>query len=175
MSRRLSNVPRNEMHNLNGDLLSCFRVHTQGTMSMSADQLIKFASECELLDDKKLTENEVGLMFSRVKLGKRTEIDFERFQECVRLMAVAKTIPYHQLVAECIRDRAVEHKAEAPVSVVGGGRPGTTAEYAKRLMTSIQVLELKDGLAPAAKVNIPELLALVKQVLEDSQQYLGRG
>jgi hypothetical protein len=175
MSRKLSNVSRVEMQTLNSDLLSCFTPFTGGTMKMTQDQLIKFAVDCELVEAKKLPESEVALMFSKVKLGKKTEIDFERFQECLRMMAVAKGIPYHQIIADSIRDRAIQQDAPAPTSRVGGGRAGTIAEYANKLKFNVQILELKDGQTPAQNVNIEELAGLAKQVLFDSQQYLRKG
>jgi hypothetical protein len=48
--------------------------------------------------EKKLTRAEIRLVFERVKLGKRKAIDFDRFKEAVRQMAVAKQVTFVDLV-----------------------------------------------------------------------------
>jgi hypothetical protein len=184
-ARKLSNVSRVEQSSLNSDLLASFTAFTGGTMKMTQEQLVKFAQDCELIEEKKLPETEVNLMFSKVKLGKKTEIDFERFQECLRMMAIAKLIPYHQLITDSIRDVSIQQEAKAPTSMVGGGRPGTIEEYANRLRANIRFLQLQDFVSPDGqdqgrkrlaiqeKVNVEELTTLARQILEDSGQYLG--
>ena len=46
----------------------------------------------------KLTTSEVALVFQKVKLGKKKEIDFRAFEEGVRQMAMKTQVPYQELV-----------------------------------------------------------------------------
>ena len=52
--------------------------------------LTTFAADCGVVGSGKgkLGAGDIGLIFEQVKLGKRTELDFERFQEAVRKIAV---------------------------------------------------------------------------------------
>jgi hypothetical protein len=50
---------------------------------MTSGVLTKFCKDCNLLNAK-LTTADVGLVFERVKVGKRKWIDFRGFEEACR-------------------------------------------------------------------------------------------
>jgi len=58
---------------------------------------VQFGGDCGLFD-KKLTGDGCGLIFSKVKLGKKSTLKFDRFQEACRMMATMKGITYQNLV-----------------------------------------------------------------------------
>ena len=83
------------------------------------------------------------MLFEKVKLGKRTEIDCERFQEAVRHISVMKSVTYQDLILSASKGRVVKRESVAPPVILGGGRPGTTTEYANKLRHAVSLLELR--------------------------------
>ena len=89
MSRKLSVVSAAEQTLLKRALGGVFDKYKDGD-GISSSALTTFAADCGVVGSGKgkLGAGDVGLIFEQVKLGKRTELDFERFQEAVRKIAV---------------------------------------------------------------------------------------
>ena len=60
-------------------------------------QMVQFCAECNLIDGK-LKATDCSMIFSKVKIGKRNELNFERFQEACRMMCAKKGVTYQNLV-----------------------------------------------------------------------------
>lgn len=64
---------------------------------MDSATLTRFCKECNLLNAK-LTTSDVGLVFERVKVGKRKWVDFRGFEEACRHFAMKRQMPYQELM-----------------------------------------------------------------------------
>jgi hypothetical protein len=83
--RKLSAIEPQEMASLNAALRRVFCACRSG----DADSGVDSAGFVQLLAtkglvDRRLTEADAGLAWASVKLGKRSELNFDRFQEAVR-------------------------------------------------------------------------------------------
>merc|ERR1719197_1573137 len=67
-----------------------------GTRGMTANGLVKCVAKHGLLD-KKTTANDVQLVYQATKLGNKTELSYERFQEALRKLAVKKGTKYQDV------------------------------------------------------------------------------
>jgi serine/threonine protein kinase len=100
--RRLSSVSKAEKENTDFHIHTLFMAHeNKDTGGVTSAGLLAFAVECNLLE-KRLTKNDVGLIFDSVKLGKKTSLSFDRFKEAVRKMAVKKEVTYQELAKEAM-------------------------------------------------------------------------
>jgi hypothetical protein len=73
------------------------RLHAR-FVPMTSASFIAFLTECELLEPRRLASPQAALIFSRVKLGTKSELGYDRFTEALRQVAVAKKIAYQDLV-----------------------------------------------------------------------------
>jgi hypothetical protein len=103
MSRRLSNVSREEMQELNQALhniytnFCAFGAGQRGTDGMDNRTFMKFAKDCNLLD-RKVTRTDIDLIFARIKLAGQRKINFKVFQEGVRQIAIKKGKTYQEVI-----------------------------------------------------------------------------
>jgi hypothetical protein len=111
-ARKISTVSATEMGHLADHLSVLFERFAQNN-EMTQQGLCKFARAGGIVD-RKLTISEVKLVFERVKLGKRTTLNFERFQEAVRVMGNVKGVTYQEII-EIARTNAL-----AEISVLIG-------------------------------------------------------
>ena len=77
--RKLSRVSAEEVDELNNLLPNFFKKYCQGEDGMSSVQLQLFADDCGLCD-KMMSAGDVSLVFESVKLGKKTTLNYDRFQ-----------------------------------------------------------------------------------------------
>ena len=59
--------------------------------------MVQFCAECHLIDGK-LKATDCSMIFSKVKVGKKSELSFERFQEACRMMCTQKAVTYQNLI-----------------------------------------------------------------------------
>ena len=93
-TRKLSRVSAGEMALLHSSLEAMFHKFKDGSGIPQAG-CVKFAKNTGLLDAK-LSEADITMIFAGVKLGKKEELNFDRFQEAVRKMAQKKEVTYQQ-------------------------------------------------------------------------------
>jgi hypothetical protein len=72
--------------------------YQDGRNLMDEAALIKLMQDCGVLDSS-FTESAARMSFQKIKLGRKTEIDFERFQALVREIATSKGVPYDEIVS----------------------------------------------------------------------------
>jgi hypothetical protein len=89
---------------------------------MNQQGFCKFAREGGLVD-KKLTISEVKLIFQRVKIGQRTTLNFGRFQEAVRMMAVVKGMTYQEIVDHAKTNALAEISVLVGTWNIGNAQP----------------------------------------------------
>jgi Ca2+-binding EF-hand superfamily protein len=94
--RKLSRVSADEMRELDTLLRAVFETY----VPMTAAQLVKMATERDMLD-KNLTVSAISLCFSSTKVGKKADLNYDRFQEAFRKMAVKKEMTYQACVQLC--------------------------------------------------------------------------
>ena len=84
------------MAELNANLADLFAEHKDGTSGMTPTGLLTFAADCNLLG-KGLKGKDLTMIFSQVKVGKKDELNFDRFQEvsCPISVAVLPHRPSH--------------------------------------------------------------------------------
>ena len=97
-SRKLSRVSAEELSELNNLALVFFKKYCQGEDGMSSEQLQTFAEECGVCGGSRMTRKNVGMVFQAVKLGRKTTLNFDRFQEAIRRIAISKEITYQELI-----------------------------------------------------------------------------
>jgi len=112
-SRKLSRVSTQEVEELNNLLLNFFKKYCQGDDGMSSGQLQSFAEESGLCD-KKMSTGDVGLVFQSVKLGKKNTLNFDRFQEAIRKMAIQKEITYQEIINEAASNTPAPESSKSP-------------------------------------------------------------
>jgi hypothetical protein len=97
--RRLSNVSAAEYSALRNNLTGLFEKYKENG-GINANGLTTFAADCGVLGsgNKKLSASDATMIFQSVKLGSRTELDFDRFQEAVRKMAMQCSLTYQELI-----------------------------------------------------------------------------
>jgi hypothetical protein len=96
-NRRLSSLSSNEMSELEAQLEVLYDKYKDEETGVSSAALTQFASECNLLN-KDLKDLDVELTFQAVKLGKKETLNFDRFKEACRKMAVKRECTYHVLI-----------------------------------------------------------------------------
>lgn len=78
------------MAELNANLADLFAEHKDGSSGITQTGLLTFAADCNILG-KGLKGKDISLVFSSVKVGKKDELNFDRFQEvCTRTQHYAK-------------------------------------------------------------------------------------
>ena len=87
MSRKLSTVSGAEKERTTKNLRMLFETYRGSSPGVEAVGLVRLADECALLDTT-LTPEACALIFSRVKLGKKTELNLNRFEEACRQLLV---------------------------------------------------------------------------------------
>ena len=95
-SRKLSTVSVADRSQREQALTRLFNQFKEG-LGVTKEGLGSLTTTFDLLD-RKLTAAEVGLIYDRVKVGKKPELNFGRFQEAVRCIAVAKETPFTELM-----------------------------------------------------------------------------
>jgi hypothetical protein len=84
------------MSELHAELRNMFEdMREEGGMTLAS--MVTWCKECNLLD-KKLTIPQVGLIFTSVVVGKKKSLHFDRFQEAVRKVAIAKGNTYQEVI-----------------------------------------------------------------------------
>lgn len=97
-ARKLSRVSSAEMAEINLRLQRQFEAACDTDQGITSAGLTKWATDAGLLDRRKLTASDVGMIFASVKLGKKTALKFDRFQEAVRKVAIAKECTFQEVV-----------------------------------------------------------------------------
>jgi hypothetical protein len=112
-SRKQSVVSAEEREQRDKDLQYLFNKYEDSSEmglppGISSNGLTNFAKRCNLTDGK-LTDSKVGLIFQSTKLAgkKKHDMNFERFQEATRKMAMDKNITYQELVQHAIAAEAM--------------------------------------------------------------------
>jgi hypothetical protein len=97
--RKLSQVSAAEYGALRDNLAGLFEKYKENG-GISSSGLMTFAGDCGIIGSgaKKLSAGDVTLVFEGVKLGSRTELDFDRFQEAVRKIAMQTSLTYQELI-----------------------------------------------------------------------------
>ena len=116
-ARKLSQVSTAELEEAEGKLREIYEhfCTRSGKSYVTRGQLQQFATESNLCDDKKLTTDEVGLVFDRVVVGKKPGLKFPRFMEATRRIAIEKQITYQSLVLMAHRYRICRPTCEAAI------------------------------------------------------------
>jgi hypothetical protein len=127
-----------------------FRDFCDADGHIDSSALVISAKGCNLLGSK-LSESEVGLIFQRVKLGKRQWLDLKGFEEALRQMAVAKGVAFAAMVASAATFRnhssafyslsTSQRKASMKLNMQGGGQAdvGRLAFYNELGLETIRV------------------------------------
>jgi hypothetical protein len=99
--RKLSQITSTEMEALHEALHAVFDEYAEGDPppSINVAQLQKLVED-KGLADAHLSPTDVDLIFTSTKLGKKTELNFERFQEAFRKIAMKKKSTYQNCVLE---------------------------------------------------------------------------
>jgi CRP-like cAMP-binding protein len=114
----MSVVSKTELNLLESTLRALYETFICTDESMDSEALQNFARDCNLIEPK-LRPNDVDLIFVGVKLGKKSTLSFDRFQEACRKMAMKKEVTYAELVHQ-----AAAHIASRP-SEMGSSRGST--------------------------------------------------
>jgi len=96
MARKLSKVSASEMQQLEHDLKELFGRYNDPT-GINEAAFAKLCSECGVTDAK-FSSNDVALVFTAVKVGKKKSLNFGRFQEAIRKVAIQKEVTYQELI-----------------------------------------------------------------------------
>lgn len=91
--RKISNVSEQERSAAEAAMTEIFSQFAEGD-TLSEAGLKRFAAEA----DTGVDEAQVGLIFQAVKVGRKPGLNFERFKEAVRKIAMEKESTYHELV-----------------------------------------------------------------------------
>ena len=100
-TRKLSKVSAEEMAELNSALFELFEKYSDHDGGITATGLTRFCAECKLLDSgcgHAMKETDCTLIFEAVKLRRKTFLNFDRFQEAVRKVAMTKEVTYQELI-----------------------------------------------------------------------------
>jgi hypothetical protein len=97
-----------QQQGLQNNLSALYKQYTPtgAEIGVTLEALVQFSSECKLID-KKLSENDVRMIFQSVKLGKKTTLSFDRFEEACRKIAIHKEVAYQELFHHAVRVRDV--------------------------------------------------------------------
>jgi hypothetical protein len=102
-ARKLSKVSAEEMTMLNEQLEAMFNEFKDDETGITKAGIEKFCTNCKLFDNK-LKSSDCGMIFEAVKVRKKTTLNFDRFQEAVRKIALGKEVTYQELIqmaSEC--------------------------------------------------------------------------
>jgi hypothetical protein len=114
---------------------------------ISSNGLTKFAQKSNLTDGK-LTEKKCGLIFQATKLGKKQDLNKERYQEALRKMAMEKNITFGELVQQAMEAEAMaEPMAHANRGQDMVGRGGTHSNNVTVKGKKGTILDTADGMA----------------------------
>jgi hypothetical protein len=150
MSRKLSTVSGAEKERTTKNLRLLFETYRGSNPGVDASGLIRFADECELLDSS-LTLEKTNLIFSRVKLGKKTELNLNRYEEACRQLAVEKGTTFTELVGNCSRIKGIGE----------GDAAGKTVDPATLSIREIKKLLTEKGVDFSGCVEKSEMVALL--------------
>jgi hypothetical protein len=115
-SRKLSKVSGHEKEKTTANVRLVFE-HFRGTSSgIDNRTLVRFAEECGIVGGT-LAAKDVDLMFARVKVGKKQELNLDRFTEALRQMSVAKEMTYTELVGMVCDTKGIGGGADVGLSV----------------------------------------------------------
>jgi hypothetical protein len=127
-ARKLSRVSLSEMGVLDDSLKALFDAcATDGQIDQTG--LIQFAESSKLLNAK-LTNKDVGMIYSSTKLGGKQTLSFERFQEAIRKMAAKRQTTYQELVQIACGNEPESETVSTPAVAAWGASPaawGTSA------------------------------------------------
>jgi cofilin len=112
--------------------------------AIEPDDIVKFCTQCELIDEK-CTEADVKMCYTRVKVGKKTGLSFDRFKECVRQIATHTSVTYQEL---CLVAKGNFDAAAAEVR-----KPSTIMNFSMSLDESSGTSGGAMGALPAAAAN----------------------
>ena len=152
MSRKLSTVSGAEKERTTKNLRMLFETYRGSSPGVEAVGLVRLADECALLDAT-LTPEAVALIFSRVKLGKKTELNMNRFEEACRQLAVEKGTTFTELVANCSRIKGIGE----------GETAGKAVDASTLSIREIKKLLTEQGVDFSQCVEKSEMVALLKR------------
>lgn len=155
MSRKLSQVSGAEKERTTKNLRLLFETYRGSSPGIEAAGLVRLADECALLDaaSSGLTAEKCALIFSRVKLGKKTELNLNRFEEACRQLAVEKGTTFTELVANCSRIKGIGE----------GEAAGKEVDASTLSIREIKKLLTEQGIDFSQCVEKSEMVALLKR------------
>ena len=95
-ARKISNVTQQERDAAEINMTSIFGKFADGT-TMDEAGFKAFAAAGGIVADD-LSAADVGMIFTSVKVGKKPALNFDRFKEAVRKLAMKKELTYHEMV-----------------------------------------------------------------------------
>jgi tetratricopeptide (TPR) repeat protein len=120
--RRISRVSKVEVEDSQFNLENLFKKYCQGEDGMNETQFVEFATLTGLTG-KKCSSVDCAMIFQAVKLGKKTTLNFDRFTEAVRKIAVKSELTYQEVV-QCAADHMASRTAATTnVSIPAGVDP----------------------------------------------------
>ena len=80
--RKLSKVTRDEMADVKKSLSKLWTQYKGKSAGVTEEAFLAFLNDAQLID-KKLSEADAKLIFTKVKLGKKDTLNLDRFEVCV--------------------------------------------------------------------------------------------
>jgi len=96
----MSTVPQSDRLRNGKNLRKLFDMFRGSAAGLDSANFASFAVDCMLVD-KAFSQTDATMIFSKVKLGKKTELSFDRFEEAVRQIAVAKNLTFNECIQNC--------------------------------------------------------------------------
>jgi tetratricopeptide (TPR) repeat protein len=120
--RRISRVSAVEVQDSQFSLENLYKKYCQGEDGINEQQFVFLISGSDLID-KSCSETDCGLIFASVRVGKKTTLNFDRFTEAIRKIAVKKEMTYQELVQQASANMESKSAAVTPASIPAGVDP----------------------------------------------------
>ena len=134
-ARKLSSVSRAEMAILDEELERVYTHYQDEEGDFEEDCLITLCRQNDLISSK-LTEADVTMIFQAVRVGKKANIKFPRFQEAIRKINQKLSITYQELVQKIkVSEGDVTSASEVQrrVSIAAAASKKDEYEFIKKL------------------------------------------